>query len=77
MEEHGSAFKILVGIPAGKRPLERPGRRWNDNIIMDLKEIDINTRIYAVSTQDRDYWKSLVNAPLNLRVSLAKLVNPS
>ena len=44
MEEHGSAFKILVGIPAGKRPLERPGRRWNDNIIMDLKEICINTR---------------------------------
>ena len=39
-----SAFKILTGTPAGKRPLERPRRRWEDNIRMDLKEMGIITR---------------------------------
>ena len=39
MEEGRSAFKILTGTPAGKRPLGRPRRRWEDNIRMDLKEI--------------------------------------
>ena len=39
-----SAFKILTGTPAGKRPLGRPRRRWEDNIRIDLKEIGINTR---------------------------------
>ena len=38
MEEGGSAFKILTDIPAGKRPLKRPRRRWEDNIRMDLKK---------------------------------------
>ena len=44
MEEGRRAFKILTGIPAGKRPLGRPRRRWEDNIRMNLKEIGINTR---------------------------------
>ena len=39
MEEGRSAFKILKGTSAGKRPLGRPRRRWEDNIRMDLKEI--------------------------------------
>ena len=43
MEEGRSAFKILTGKPTGKRPLERPGRRWEDNIRMDLEEIGIST----------------------------------
>ena len=38
------------------------------NIRMDLKEIDINTKIWVDLTQDRDYWRTLVNAALNLRV---------
>ena len=42
MEEGRSAFKILAGKFTGKRPLARPRRRWEDNIIMDLKEIGIN-----------------------------------
>ena len=41
MEEGRSAFKILTGKPAGKRPLGRPGHRWEDNIRMDFKEIGI------------------------------------
>ena len=41
MEEGRSAFKILTGIPTGKRPLGRPRHRWEDNIRMDLTEIGI------------------------------------
>ena len=44
MKDGWSAFKILTSTPAGKRPLGRPRRRWEDNIRMDLKEIGINTR---------------------------------
>ena len=44
MAECRSAFKILTDKPAGKRPLRRRRRRWEDNIRMDLKEIGINTR---------------------------------
>ena len=58
-EEGRSAFKILTGIPTGKRPLGRPRRRWEDNIRMDLKEIGIDTRNWVDSAQDRDNWRSL------------------
>ena len=44
MEEGRNAFKIITGTPTGKRPLGRPRRRWEDNIRMDLKVIDICTR---------------------------------
>ena len=67
MEEGKSAFKILTGKPTGKRSLGRYRRRWEDNIKLDLKEIGINTRNGVDSTQDRDYWRALVNAALNLR----------
>ena len=68
MEEGRSAFKILTGKPAGKRPLRRPRRRWEDNIRMNLKEINIDRRNWVGSSQDRDYWRALVNGALNLRV---------
>ena len=49
---------------------------WEDNIRMDLKEIGINTRNWGDSAQDRGYWRTLVNAALNLRVPQAmELVN--
>jgi hypothetical protein len=38
----GNAFRILVGKPEGKRPLERPRRRWGDNIKIDLREIGMD-----------------------------------
>ena len=66
--EEWSAFKILIGIPAGKRPLGRPRRRREDNVRMDLKEIGINAGNWVDSAQDRNYWRALVNAALNLRV---------
>ena len=67
MEEGGSAFKILTGKPTGKIPLGKPRRRWEDNIRMELKEIDINTRNWVDSAQDRNYWRALVNEALNLQ----------
>ena len=71
MEEGRSAFKILTGKLRGKRPLGRPRRRLEDIIRMDLEEIGINAGNSVDSTQDRDYWRALVNAALNLRVPLA------
>jgi hypothetical protein len=68
MEEGEIAFKTLTGAPTGKIFLERPRRRWEDNIKMDLKEIGINTRYWVDSVQDRDYWRALVYAAFNLRV---------
>ena len=68
MEERRSPYKILTGTPIGKRSLGRSMRRWEDNLKMDLKELGINTRNWVDSVQDRDYWRALVNAILNLRV---------
>ena len=68
MKEGRSAFKILTGKPTGKRPLGRLRRRWEDNIRMDLEEIGISAGNWVDSAQDRNYWRALVNAALNLRV---------
>ena len=54
-------FKVLSGKPTGKRLLGRPWYRWEDNIRMDLEEMSINAGNWANSTQDRDYWRSLVS----------------
>ena len=67
--EDRSTFKILIGIPTGKRPLVRPWRRWEDNIRMDLKEASINTRNCVDSAQGGGYWRARKNVALNLRVS--------
>ena len=67
MEEGRSALKILTGKPTGKRPLGRPRRRWEDNIRMDLEEIVIRAGNWVDSAQDRNYWRALMNAALNLR----------
>ena len=69
MEEGKNGFNILKGRPTGKRPLERPKHRWEDNIRIDLKEIGINMREWVDLILDRDYWRALVNVVLNLRVS--------
>ena len=68
MEEGRSAFKILRGKSTGTRPLGRPMRRWEDNIRMHHEEIGINARNWVDTDQDRNYWRALVNAALNLRV---------
>ena len=68
MEEGRSVFKILTGKHIGKRPIERPRCRWEGNIRTDLEDIDIIAGNWVDSAQDRDYWRALVNAALNLRV---------
>ena len=69
MEEGRNAFKMLTGKPTGKRPLRRPRRRWEDSIRRDIKKTIIYTTNFVDSAQDRIYWRALVNAALNLRVS--------
>ena len=66
MEKGRSDFKILTGKPTGKRGLGTPRRIWEDNIRIDFKKIGMNARNWVDSAQDRDYWRSLVNAILNL-----------
>ena len=60
---------MSTGEPTEKRSLGRPRRNWEDNIRMDLEEIGINAGSWVDSAQDRDYWRALVNAALNPRVS--------
>ena len=67
-EEGRSASKNLTCKPTGKKSLGRTRCRWDANIRMDVKEIGINTRNWADLAQDRDYWRALVNAALNLWV---------
>jgi hypothetical protein len=55
----------VVGKAEGRRPLERPSRRWEDNIIMDLRAVGWGTDWIELS-QGRDRWRSIVNAVINL-----------
>ena len=68
MEVGRSPFKILTGKPTEKRPLGRPKCRREDNIRMELEEIGINARNWVDSAQDWNYWRTLGNSALNLRV---------
>jgi hypothetical protein len=67
--EKRNAYRILVGKPEGKRPLERPSCRWVDNIKMDLKET--GWYVYSMDSidvaQDRDQWMAVVDTLMNLR----------
>jgi hypothetical protein len=62
------AYRALVGKPEGRRPLGRPRRRWEDNIKMDLREVGWGDMDWINLAQDRDRWRALVNAVMNLRV---------
>jgi transcription termination factor 2 len=63
-----NAYRLLVGKPEGKRPLGIPRRRWVDNIRMDLGEVGWCDVDWIGVVQDRNRWRALVNAVLNLRV---------
>jgi hypothetical protein len=61
-------YKVLVGKPEGKRPLERPRCRWEDGIKMDIREIGWGGVEGIHLAQDRDRWRAVVNAVMNLGV---------
>ena len=66
--ERRGAYSILMGKPEGKRPLERPRHRWENNIKMGLQEVECGCVDWIDLPQDRDRWRALVNAVMNLRV---------
>jgi hypothetical protein len=68
MGEKRGAYTILVGRPEGRRPLGRPRRRWEDNIKTDLQEVGWVGMNWIELAQDRDKWRALVNAVMNLLV---------
>jgi len=68
MGEESGVYRFLVGKPKGKRPLMSPRRRRVDNIRMDLQEVGCGYRDWIGRTLDRDNWRTLVSAVMNLRV---------
>jgi hypothetical protein len=62
------AYWVLVGKPDGKRSLEKPRRRWKDNIKMDLRAVGWGMDWLDI-IQDRDRWRAVVNAVMKRRVS--------
>jgi len=68
MGERRSVHRVLVGKHKGKRPLGRPRHRWEDNIKIDLQEVGCGGMDWIELAQDRDRWRALVNAVMDLRV---------
>jgi hypothetical protein len=66
--EERNVYRVLMGKPEGKRPLERPRRRWEYGIRMDLREIGWGSVDWIQLDQDRDRWRDFVNMVMNLRV---------
>jgi len=68
MGEERGVYRVLLGKPEERRPLGRPGRRWVDNIRIDLQEVRRGYMDWNGLAQDRDSWRTLVSAVMNLRV---------
>jgi hypothetical protein len=68
MGERRGVYRVLVRRPEGEKPLQRPKRRWEDNIKMDLGEIGIDGANWIRLAQDRVQWRTFVITVMNLRV---------
>jgi hypothetical protein len=67
--DKSGVFRGLVGKPEGKRPPGRPKLRWQDNIKMDVQEVGCGGMEWMELAEDRDRWRELLKAVMNLRVS--------
>jgi hypothetical protein len=63
-----NAYRILVGKLERKRPLGRPRCRWVDNVEMDLREIGWDGLDWIYMAQNRDQWRTVVNAIMSIWV---------
>jgi len=70
VEGERGVYRVLVGKPEGRIQLGRPGRRWVHNIRMDFQEVGCGYMDWIGLAQDRDRWRTLVSAVMNLRVSV-------
>jgi hypothetical protein len=61
-------YNVLVGYPEGKKPMGGPRHRWEDNIKVDLQEVECGDMDWVELTQDRDRWRALVDAVMNVWV---------
>ena len=68
MREGRGVYRVLVGKPEGRRPLGRPRQRWEDNIRMGVREVGCGCVDWMELGQDRDRWRALVSAVMNLLV---------
>jgi len=68
MGDERGVYMVLVGKLEGRRPLGRPRRRWADNIRMDLQEFGCGYMDWIGLAHDRDWWRTLVSAVMNLRI---------
>jgi len=68
MGEERGVYRVLVGKLEGRRPLGRPRRGWVDNIRMDLQEMGCRYMDWIGLAQDRDRWRGVVSAVMNIRV---------
>jgi hypothetical protein len=68
MGEERGMYRVLVWRPEGKRPLGSPRHRWEDNIRMDLQEVGCGGMDWIGLAEDRDRWRAIVNAVMNLWV---------
>jgi hypothetical protein len=67
MGERRGVYRVLVGKSEGKRLLGRPRRRWENNNKMYLQEVGCGGMDWTEMIQDRDRWRTLVSAVMNLR----------
>jgi len=66
--EGRGVHRVLLGKSEGKRPLWKPRRRWEDNIMIDLQVVGGGFKDWMDLALDRDRWRALVSTVMHLRV---------
>ena len=70
LRERGVIYRVLLGKPEGNRPIRRLRHRWEDNIKVNLQAVGCGGMDWINLAQDRDRWRALVNAVMNLHKML-------